>query len=276
MSQVLHSFIARLKKKLEVISKRHRVQRFHLKHTERECDQQAATTVQKYYEVLSLRDIRQEWSPRNLTVRSVTSSLRSKHSYNLTLWPFAFSEAGYDSSLKVVTSRKFPLRRKSGFNLPVPLEPELTPTKVYMAYKTGTTDKNDVKCRMRGEGPESMAHVLAGCPSLAQSKYLERNNFALKVFFFEMLKDLELADSTLPWFSDVKPKPLYKSPDAEAYWDVPVYADHTYVRSNRVDARFIDHKNKKELMVEMSCPWINNRDKKDKERPRSVEHLDLS
>lgn len=123
MSQVLHSFIARLKKKLEVISKRHRVQRFHLKHAERECDQQAATTVQKYYEVLSLRDIRQEWSPRNRTVRSVTSSLRSKHSYNLTLWPF--SEAGYDSSLKVVTSRKFPLRRKSGFNLPVPLEPEV-------------------------------------------------------------------------------------------------------------------------------------------------------
>lgn len=91
-----------------------------------------------------------------------------------------------------------------------------------MAYKTGKTDKNDVKCRMCGEGPESVTHVLAGCPSLAQSKYLERHNFVLKVFFFEMLKDLELADSTPPWFSDVKPKPLYKSHDAEAYWDVPV------------------------------------------------------
>ncbi|PFX18700.1 hypothetical protein AWC38_SpisGene16924 [Stylophora pistillata] len=152
---------------------------------------------------------------------------------------------------------------------------QLTPTKVYMAYKTGITDKNDVKCRMCGEGPESMAHVLAGCPSLAQSKYLERHNFAFKVFFFEMLKDLKLADFTPPWFSDVKPKPLYKSPDAEAYWDLPVDADHTYVQSNRVDARFIDHKNKKVFMVDMSCPWINNGDKKDKEKTKKYGSLRL-
>lgn len=128
---------------------------------------------------------------------------------------------------------------------------------------------------MCGEGSESMKHVLAGCSSLAQSKYLERHNFALKVFFFEMLKDLKLADNTLPWFSGVKPKPLYKSPDAEAYWDVPVYADHTFVRSNPVDARFINHKNKKVLMVEMSCPWINSRDKKDKEKTKKYGALGL-
>lgn len=152
---------------------------------------------------------------------------------------------------------------------------QLTSTQVYMAYKTGTMDKNDVKCRMCGEGPESMTHVLAGCPSLAQSKYLERHNFVLKVFFFEMLKDLELADSTPPWFSDVKPKPLNKSHDAEAYWDVPVQADRIYVRSNRVDARFIHHKNKKVLLVEMSCPEINKRDKKDKEKTKKYGALRL-
>lgn len=123
MSQVLHSFIARLKEKLEVISKRHRAERFHLKHTERERDQQAASTVQKCCEVLSLRDIRQERSPRDGTVRSVTPSLPSTNLYNLR--PRLFSEARYDSSPNVVTSRKLPLRRKSGFNLPVPLEPEV-------------------------------------------------------------------------------------------------------------------------------------------------------
>uniref|UniRef100_A0A6P8IWG3 Uncharacterized protein LOC116305588 n=1 Tax=Actinia tenebrosa TaxID=6105 RepID=A0A6P8IWG3_ACTTE len=152
---------------------------------------------------------------------------------------------------------------------------QLTPTRVYSAYKTGTTDKNNVTCRMCGEGSECLAHVLAGCPSLAQSKYLDRHNAALKVFFFEMLRDLKLADSTPPWFSDVKPKPLYKSTDAEAYWDVPVYADHMYVRSNRVDARFIDHNNKKVLMVEMSCPWVNNREKKDKEKTKKYGALRL-
>ena len=63
--------------------------------------------------------------------------------------------------------------------------------------------------------------------SLAQSKYLERHNSALKLLFFEMLRDLKLANKVPLWFSQVRPRPLYKSPDAEAFWDVPVYADHT-------------------------------------------------
>ena len=35
------------------------------------------------------------------------------------------------------------------------------------------------------------------------------------------------------------------------------------MRANRVDARIIDHKEKKVLLVEMSCPWIDNREKKE-------------
>ena len=36
-------------------------------------------------------------------------------------------------------------------------------------------------CRMCGKAPECVAHVLGGCSSLAQTKYLERHNAALKV-----------------------------------------------------------------------------------------------
>ena len=38
------------------------------------------------------------------------------------------------------------------------------------------------------------------------------------------------------------------------------------MRANRVDARIIDHKEKKVLLVEMSCPWIDNREKKEAEK----------
>ena len=38
------------------------------------------------------------------------------------------------------------------------------------------------------------------------------------------------------------------------------------MKANRVDARFVDHKSKKVMAVEMSCPWINNREKKDEEK----------
>ena len=42
--------------------------------------------------------------------------------------------------------------------------------------------------------------------------------------------------------------------------------DHTFVRSNRVDERFVDRRSKKVLMVEMSCPRIDNRNKKETEK----------
>ena len=61
----------------------------------------------------------------------------------------------------------------------------------------------------------------------------------------------------------MEPKRLYESENAQAYLDVPVYAEHAFVRDNRVDARFVDHKAMRVLAVEMSCPWLDNRAKKD-------------
>ena len=58
-------------------------------------------------------------------------------------------------------------------------------------------------------------------------------------------------DSVPLWNSPVTPKPMYKTPDAQAYRDVMVYADHTCVKANRVDAPFVDHKGKKVWAVEL-------------------------
>ena len=48
---------------------------------------------------------------------------------------------------------------------------------------------------------------------------------------------------------------MCESENAQAYWDVPVYAEHAFGRDNRVDARFVDHNAMRVLAVEMSCPW---------------------
>ena len=104
---------------------------------------------------------------------------------------------------------------------------------------------------------------------------LRKTQFGRKMLFFEMLGDLKLADKIAPWFSQVRPRPIYSSPDAEAFWDVPVYGDHTFVRSNRVDARFVDHKSKKVLMVKMSCPWLDKRNKKETEKTEKYGTLRL-
>ena len=66
---------------------------------------------------------------------------------------------------------------------------------------------------------------------------------------------------------------MYESTDAQAFWDVPAHAVHTFVRANRMDARFVVHKAKRVLAVEMSCPWLDNRARKDTEKTLKYELL---
>ena len=101
---------------------------------------------------------------------------------------------------------------------------------MYTTQKTRST-QGDVSCRLCGKEAETLPHILSGCYTLAQSKYLDRHNAALKILFFEKCKDLKLVKGVPPWYSPVKPKPIYESDEGKAFWDVAVYAEHTYVRA---------------------------------------------
>ena len=143
---------------------------------------------------------------------------------------------------------------------------QLLPTKLYNSRKSNTTDDPDARCRICGEAKESVAHVLSGCSVLAQTKYLLRHNAALKILFFELLKSYQLIEMISPWYSPTQPKPSYENEQATVYWDVPVNADHIEVHANRVDARIVDKDNQTVTLMEMSCPWVENREQKEKEK----------
>ena len=81
-----------------------------------------------------------------------------------------------------------------------------------------------------------------------------------------MLKSLDLTATTAPWYSQTQPQPMNENERAVAYWDVPLYADTTHVRANRIDATIIDKKRKEVKVLEISCPWVENRETKDMER----------
>ena len=110
---------------------------------------------------------------------------------------------------------------------------------MYHARKTQTNHPNDTLCRLCGKTAESISHVLASCSALAQNKYLARHNAALKVLFWEMLRELQLSDTVPPWYSPAVLKTIYESPEAQAYWDIPAFAVSEQLKQNRVDARFI-------------------------------------
>ena len=86
----------------------------------------------------------------------------------------------------------------------------------------------------------------------------------MKIIFFELLRDAEFVDRVPPWYSPAEPKALYENEKVKACWDVPLYAESTVVPCNRIDARLV-YKEKRVVLLEMSCPWISNRDLKDKD-----------
>ena len=108
---------------------------------------------------------------------------------------------------------------------------------------------------------------LSGCAALVQNKYLFRHNSIPEVFLFEILQNLKLMESVLPWYSPTIPKPLNESGEVQAYWDVPVYAERQEVRTNRLEARITDCKTKQVITLEKSCPRTGNRRRKAKRSP---------
>ena len=95
-----------------------------------------------------------------------------------------------------------------------------------------------------------------GLPGQYGRRVTRVNSF--QVLFLEMLTNLRLADSILPWYSRVDPKPLYELPDAKAYCDAPVSAKHEHLARNRLEARFIHHKEMKVITEEKCCLWMDN------------------
>ena len=121
---------------------------------------------------------------------------------------------------------------------------------------------------MRTKELESVPHVLASCSALARTKYMSRHNSALKILFFEILRECGLIDKIPPRYSQAVPKLLYENENHKAFWDVPVYAENAEVRTNRMDARIINREEKKVILLEMSCAWVENRSQKEAEKAR--------
>ena len=85
---------------------------------------------------------------------------------------------------------------------------------------------------------------------------------ALKVLFFEMLRSLDLITTTAPWYSQAQAKPLYENDRVVAYWDVPLLADSTHVKANRIHSRLMDKERKEVRLLDMGCLCVENRDEK--------------
>ena len=111
-----------------------------------------------------------------------------------------------------------------------------------------------------------MVHILPACPTLAQTKYLARHDAVLKFLFFEIIFDLCLIDTVTPWYSPVKPQSVYETAGYRRTGMFRYMESTKGLRANRLDARIVNNRDKQVIALEMSCPWVSNRDKKTSEK----------
>ena len=68
---------------------------------------------------------------------------------------------------------------------------QLLPTKLHTKEKKQTSTDGEILCRLCGKAVESVAHVLAGCSSPTQTKYLYRHNAALKILILSFCESMD-------------------------------------------------------------------------------------
>ena len=67
-----------------------------------------------------------------------------------------------------------------------------------------------------------------------------------------MLISVGFITSTAPWYSQAQAKAMYEIDRVAAYWDVPLLANSTHVKANRIDARLMDKERKEVRLLDMS------------------------
>ena len=105
---------------------------------------------------------------------------------------------------------------------------------------------------------------------LLKSTYLKRHNQVLQCYVLELLKELKLIKVCPPWYSPANVKPYYENEGACLWWDIPEYSgscdDVNEEELKRPDGKVMLKKSKQIFLIEMTCPWIDVRDRRYEEK----------
>ena len=141
---------------------------------------------------------------------------------------------------------------------------QLLPTKQYQLIRS-KEPVEDTKCRICRTSPqESVKHLISNCSSFAKQVYITRHDNALKCFVWPVLKMLKLTEKCPVWYANDKLQPHYQNEHAEFWWDIPEYTGRDEESENpvRPDGKLLLKESKEIYLIEMTVPWIENRDEK--------------
>ena len=120
-------------------------------------------------------------------------------------------------------------------------------------YKT----QQNSKCRLCGDGDETINHIISECSKLAQKEYKARHDWVGKVIHWEMCKKLKF-DHTNKWYMH-NPAPVQENATHKLLWDFNIHTDHL-IPARRPDLIKINQKKENLQNCRLCSPgWPQNK-----------------
>ena len=140
-------------------------------------------------------------------------------------------------------------------------------------YKTNISKtENDDKCRICKLRSETIDHIVAGCPVLAPTEYMERHNKIGKYLHWHICKS-ENIEVNKKWYKH-QPEPVTENENCTILWDFGIHTDKM-ISANRPDI-IIKYKEEKQcILIDMSVPCDANITTKEFEKKSKYKNLEI-
>ena len=155
---------------------------------------------------------------------------------------------------------------------------QIVPTLTFETYRSKRHVGNTL-CRLCHKSVESLQHLLNSCEYFLSSLYIKRHNKILQYIYFHILVKYGLIKKCPPWYTNEKVKPHYENDKIILLWDIPEYLGYNDEEDDKMlrpDGKIILKEHSKIQILEMSVPWITNREKKLEEKMLKYRNLIIS
>ena len=132
--------------------------------------------------------------------------------------------------------------------------------------KTATDDL----CRRCGKFKETVAHIVSGCPELAQGVYLNRHNAVASYIHWKLCKLVDLPSNNT-WYNHT-PEKVSENETTKMLYDFNIYTDKK-ITHRRPDLVIHKKKERETLIIDFACPMDHNVDAKEKEKIDKYQEL---
>ena len=121
----------------------------------------------------------------------------------------------------------------------------------------------DATFRRCGRFDETVAHIISGCPELAQGVYLHRHN-AVARYLHLTLCQLHGLERNALWYEH-EPSKITQNEKIKILYDWNIYTDKK-IKHRRPDLVVVNKEEGKTLLIDVACPMDHNIQSKEKEK----------